>query len=129
AWGQVVISRLRGMFAFAIWDRRSRRLILARDRIGKKPLYYAASQGALVFGSEIKALLTWPGLPRGPDLSAIDRYLTLGYVPSPQTAFAGIFKWPPAHYLIVDEPQEGGLGDPELVRYWRLPEPRALPRH
>jgi asparagine synthase (glutamine-hydrolysing) len=129
AWGQVVISRLRGMFAFAIWDRRSRRLILARDRIGKKPLYYATSQGALLFGSEIKALLTWPGLPRGPDLSAIDRYLALGYVPSPQTAFAGIFKLPPAHYLVVDAPQEGGLGEPELVRYWRLPEPRAVPRH
>jgi asparagine synthase (glutamine-hydrolysing) len=129
AWGEKVISRLRGMFALAIWDRRSHRLILARDRIGKKPLYYAWSAGAILFGSEIKALLTWPGLSRAPDLSAIDRYLTLGYVPSPQTAFAGISKLPPAHYLVVDAPPEGGLSEPELVRYWRLPEPCTARRH
>src|SRR5882757_7193577 len=61
AWGERLIPRLRGMFALAIWDRRSHRLILARDRIGKKPLYYASSAGAILFGSEIKALLTWPG--------------------------------------------------------------------
>jgi asparagine synthase (glutamine-hydrolysing) len=129
AWGEKVISRLRGMFALAIWDRRSHRLILARDRIGKKPLYYASYGGTLLFASEIKALLTWPGLPRTPDLSAIDRYLTLGYVPSPQTAFAGISRLPPAHYLVVDARPEGGLGEPELVRYWRLPEPRSARRH
>jgi len=129
AWGEKVISRLRGMFALAIWDRRSHRLILARDRIGKKPLYYTSCGDTLLFASEIKALLTWPGLPRTPDLSAIDRYLTLGYVPSPQTAFAGISKLPPAHYLVVDARPEGGLGEPELVRYWRLPEPRSARRH
>jgi len=88
AWGPKIFSRLRGMFAVAIWDRRSQRLILARDRVGKKPLYYAPTAEALLFGSEIKALLAWPGLPRVPDLSAIDRYLTLGYVPAPSTAFA-----------------------------------------
>ena len=129
AWGEKVISRLRGMFALAIWDRRSHRLILARDRIGKKPLYYTSCGDTLLFASEIKALLTWPGLPRTPDLAAIDRYLTLGYVPSPQTAFAGISKLPPAHYLVVDARPEGGLGEPELVRYWRLPEPRSARRH
>jgi len=129
AWGEKVISRLRGMFALAIWDRRSHRLILARDRIGKKLLYYTSCGDSLLFASEIKALLTWPGLPRTPDLSAIDRYLTLGYVPSPQTAFAGISKLPPAHYLVVDARPEGGLGEPELVRYWRLPEPRSARRH
>jgi asparagine synthase (glutamine-hydrolysing) len=129
AWGEKLIPRLRGMFALAIWDRRSHRLILARDRIGKKPLYYASWAGAILFGSEIKALLTWPGLPRLPDLSAIDRYLTLGYVPSPQTAFAGISKLPPAHYLVVDARPEGGLSEPVLVRYWRLPEPHAARRH
>src|SRR5882724_384091 len=129
AWGEKVISRLRGMFALAIWDRRSHRLILARDRIGKKPLYYTSCGDTLLFASEIKALLTWPGLPRAPDLSAIDRYLTLGYVPSPQTAFAGISRLPPAHYLVVDARPEGGLSEPELVRYWRLPEPRSARRH
>jgi len=83
AWGPKIFTRLRGMFALAIWDRRSQSLILARDRLGKKPLYYAATTTALLFGSEIKALLTWPGVPRTADPSAIDRYLTLGYVPAP----------------------------------------------
>ena len=124
AWGPRIIPRLHGMFALAIWDRRSRRLILARDRIGKKPLYYARSAAGFVFGSEIKALLTWPDLPRAPDLSAVDHYLTLGYVPSPQTAFAGVHKLPAAHYLVVDARRGGGLTEPELVRYWRLPAPR-----
>src|SRR5437870_11996146 len=72
AWGPGFFARLRGMFALALVDRRSRQLILARDRLGKKPLYYAASAGAFLFGSEIKALLAWPGVPREPDLSAID---------------------------------------------------------
>jgi asparagine synthase (glutamine-hydrolysing) len=129
AWGPGIFTRLRGMFALAIWDRRSRRLILARDRLGKKPLYYAATPEAFLFGSEIKALLTWPGMPRLPDLSAIDRYLGFGYVPAPDTAFAGIHKLPAAHYLVLDARPDGGLGVPELVRYWRLPEPRAPRRH
>ncbi|MBV8337829.1 MAG: asparagine synthase (glutamine-hydrolyzing), partial [Alphaproteobacteria bacterium] len=128
AWGPRIFSRLRGMFALAIWDRRSQRLILARDRVGKKPLYYAAMGTAFLFGSEIKALLTWPGLARGPDLAAIDRYLSLGYVPAPQTAFSGIYKLPAAHYLVLQARSDGSLDKPELVRYWRLPEPQAL-RH
>jgi asparagine synthase (glutamine-hydrolysing) len=128
AWGPQIFSRLRGMFALAIWDRRSHRLILARDRLGKKPLYYAPSATALLFGSEIKALLAWPGLPRAPDLLAIDRYLTLGYVSAPHTAFAGIRKLPAAHYLVVTARSDGRLGEPELTRYWRLPEPRAARR-
>ena len=70
------------MFALVIWDRRARRLILARNRIGKKPLYYAATADTFLFGSEIKALLTWPGPPRATDLSAIDRYLTWCYMPT-----------------------------------------------
>ena len=78
AWGARIFSRLRGMFALAIWDRRSKSLILARDRLGKKPLYYAASENGFVFGSEIKALLAYPGVQRQADLSAIDRYLTRG---------------------------------------------------
>jgi asparagine synthase (glutamine-hydrolysing) len=129
AWGPRIFSRLRGMFALAIWDRRSQRLILARDRLGKKPLYYTATTTAFLFGSEIKALLTWPGVPRTADLSAIDRYLTLGYVPAPDTAFAGIRKLPAAHYLVVEARADRNLGAPEVIRYWRLPEPRAIRRH
>jgi len=129
AWGPKIFSRLRGMFALAIWERRSRRLILARDRIGKKPLYYLATAEVFLFGSEIKALLAWPGMPRVPDLSAIDRYLTLGYVPAPYTAFAGVRKLPAAHYLVIEARPGGGLTQPELVRYWRLPTPRAERQH
>ncbi len=120
AWGPRLFGRLRGMFALALWDCRTRRLILARDRMGKKPLYYAPTPTAFVFGSEIKALLAWPGIARRPNLAAIDQYLTLQYVPTPDTAFAGIHRVPPAHYLIV-----GPDAAPELVRYWELPEQRA----
>jgi asparagine synthase (glutamine-hydrolysing) len=122
AWGPKIFSRLRGMFALALWDQRSQSLVLARDRLGKKPLYYAVIDGALVFGSEIKALLAWPGAPRCADLAAIDRYLTYGYVPAPDTAFSGIRRLPAAHYLVVDASRAGTLAEPRLVRYWRLPE-------
>jgi asparagine synthase (glutamine-hydrolysing) len=115
------------MFAVAIWDRRSRRLVLARDRIGKKPLYYAATADAFLFGSEIKTLLAWPELPRVPDLSTIDRYLTWGYVPTPYTAFEGIRKLAAAHYLVV-EVRTDGIVESEPVRYWRLPEPHTVKR-
>ncbi len=125
AWGPRLFGRLRGMFALALWDRRSRQLILARDRIGKKPLYYASTAAAFLFGSEIKALFAWPGLPRIADLGAIDRYLTLQYVPAPETAFAGVRRLPGAHYLVVEADGEGGWRDPEPVRYWELPAPGA----
>jgi asparagine synthase (glutamine-hydrolysing) len=128
AWGTAIFSRLRGMFALAIWDARSRRLILARDRFGKKPLYYTSAGGTLVFGSEIKALLAWPGIRRMADFSAIDHYLSLGYVPSPETAFLGIRKLLPAHYLIQETGSDGSLAEPELVQYWQLPEPRRSVR-
>ena len=126
AWGPRIFDRLRGMFALALWDQRSRRLILARDRLGKKPLYYAPTAGGLLFGSEIKALLTWPGLARTPNLTAIDHYLSLQYVPAPETAFTGIFRVPAAHYLAVSPDPQGRWSDMELVRYWRLPEPGAV---
>jgi len=126
AWGPRIFSRLRGMFALALWDRRTRRLILARDRIGKKPLYWARTRSGLVFGSEIKALHAWPDVPRLPDLVAIDHFLTLQYVPAPMTAFAGVSKLPAAHYLIVALNEDGGLGEPELVRYWELPSQSAI---
>ena len=133
AWGPDLFSRLRGMFALALWDRRSRRLILARDRVGKKPLYYApprnapgnANGQAFLFGSEIKALLAWPGMPRIPNLTAIDHYLTLQYVPAPETAFAGVLRLPPAHYLVVEADADGRWRETEPVRYWELPEPQT----
>ncbi len=125
AWGPRVLDRMRGMFALALWDTRSRRLVLARDRLGKKPLYYAPTPQGLLFGSEIKALLTWPGLARQPNLTAIHHYLSLQYVPAPETAFAGIFRVPAAHYLVASPDPEGSWRDMELVRYWRLPEPNA----
>jgi len=125
AWGDDVLKRLRGMFAIALWDRRRRRLLLARDRFGKKPLYYTQVGDAFLFGSEIKALLAWPGADRTPDLAAIDQYLTLQYVPAPRTAFRAVRKLPEAHYLVL----ETGGGEhgrtPTPTRYWQLPLPRA----
>jgi asparagine synthase (glutamine-hydrolysing) len=128
AWGPRLFGRLRGMFALALWDRRSRRLILARDRIGKKPLYYAPTPQAFLFGSEIKALLGFPGIARIPNLAALDQYLTLQYVPAPDTAFAGVHRVPPAHYLVVGADANGSWQTPELVRYWELPEPQRSPQ-
>jgi len=125
AWGPRIFDRMRGMFAVALWDRRTRQLILARDRVGKKPLYYAPTKGGLLFGSEIKAILAWPGVPRTPNLTAIDHYLSLQYVPAPETAFTGIYRVPAAHYLVISPDPDGSWRDIELVRYWRLPEPRA----
>src|SRR5262249_47235516 len=113
--GPAVVERLRGMFAFAIWDSRKRTLLLARDRVGKKPLYYHLDERSIRFGSEIKAILEDPEVPREPDPVAIDRYLTYGYVPAPLTAFKGIQKLPPAHVLIIKED-----GRSELRRYWEL---------
>jgi asparagine synthase (glutamine-hydrolysing) len=129
AWGSQILTRLRGMFALAVWDRRARRLFLARDRLGKKPLYWARTPSGLVFGSEIKALLTWPELRRAADLAAIDRYLSWQYVPAPDTAFAAVRKLPAAHYLAIATSPDGSVAEPEPVRYWQLPAPQpAAPR-
>src|SRR5262249_3367441 len=97
--GERCVERLRGMFAFVIWDRRERRLFLARDRVGKKPLHYALVGRTLVFGSEIKSLLQHPGVKREVNLQAISDFLSFGYVPDPATAFIGVSKLPPGHTL------------------------------
>ena len=123
AWGPALFPRLRGMFALALWDRRSRRLILARDRLGKKPLYYMPNAAGFLFGSEIKAVLAWPGVTPVPNFGAIDDYLSLQYVPAPETAFAGILKLPAAHYLVVEADPAGGWRAAEPLRYWQLPQP------
>jgi len=113
--GEKVVERLRGMFAFAIWDRKRQELFLARDRIGKKPLYYWTDGRTLRFGSEIKAILEDLSVPREPDLEALDHYLTLGYVPAPETAFKGVRKLPPGHTLTL-----GRDGVLRVRRYWEL---------
>jgi asparagine synthase (glutamine-hydrolysing) len=113
-YGRECLERLRGMFAFAIWDRRSHTLFLARDRVGKKPLFYFRGEDRFVFASEIKALLIDDTVQRQPDPVAIDHFLALGYVPGPRTAFLGIHKLPPAHWL---EFRDGQL---KMGRYWKL---------
>jgi asparagine synthase (glutamine-hydrolysing) len=120
AWGIEVVHRLRGMFAIAIHDARRDRLVLIRDRVGKKPLYYAVQDGALVFASEIKGILRYPGVSRTPDYRAIHEYLSLQYVPSPMTAFTGISKLPPAHLLVAERNKA-----PAVRRYYALPPPSA----
>jgi asparagine synthase (glutamine-hydrolysing) len=102
------------MFAFAVWDRKKRRLLLARDRVGKKPLFYRTSGQKLWFASELNALLQDEEVARTPDYGAIDTFLRYLYVPAPDTAFVGIHKLPPAHTLSWHD------GHAELKRYWRL---------
>ncbi len=101
-WGDDVVRRLDGMFAFAIWDSRNRRMLLARDRIGKKPLFYYDDGNKFLFGSEIKSLLASGEIETRPDATAIHDYLTYLYFPAPRTAFEGISKLPPATMLTVE---------------------------
>jgi asparagine synthase (glutamine-hydrolysing) len=112
--GVECLKLLRGMFAFAIWDERKRSLFLARDRLGKKPLYYYFDGKRLIFGSEAKAVLAYPGIKREPDLNALDSYISFGYVPGLQSAFKGVCKLPPAHYLVFTD------GTMEIRRYWQV---------
>ena len=111
--------RLDGMFAFAVWDKGRRRLVIGRDRLGKKPLYYWAKDGLVVFGSEIKAVLAHPAVPRRLDSGAIPAYLTFGYVPTPRTFFEDIVSLPPGHVLVVERD-----GVARVEPYWRPPIPR-----
>ena len=101
-WGDACVERLRGMFAFALWDRRRRRLLLARDRVGIKPLYFTRAGGALAAASEIKALFAFPGVERAVNRPALVEHLTLRYVASPATLFQGIEKLEPGHTLAVE---------------------------
>jgi asparagine synthase (glutamine-hydrolysing) len=103
-YGAQCLKAMNGMFAFALWDGPRRRLLLARDRVGIKPLYYARLPQCLVFGSEVKALLAHPHLERRLDLTALNLYLSLEYVPTPYSIFAGVKKLPPGPF-----PGGGGL--------------------
>jgi asparagine synthase (glutamine-hydrolysing) len=106
------------MFAFAIWDRKRQRVLLARDRLGIKPLYYSTLRGGgLVFGSELKAVVEHPGVSREWRRDAVDAYLALQYVPTPLTIFSDVLKLPPAHLLVAED------GRVRLQRYWDLTFP------
>jgi asparagine synthase (glutamine-hydrolysing) len=118
AWGESCVERFRGMFAFAIWDRRKETLFLARDRMGVKPLHYAIlADGTLAFGSEIKALMVHPDLDREIDPHAVEEYFAYGYVADPRSIFKSVRKLPPAATLTVRR----GLPVPEPKTYWDLP--------
>lgn len=112
--GDSILDRLEGMFGLAIWDRRRRRLLIARDPLGIKPLYYHHSAPLLAFASEAKALLCVPGIAARVDPAALAQYLSVGYVSAPSAIFAGMRKLPPAHALVVED------GRVALRRYWKL---------
>jgi asparagine synthase (glutamine-hydrolysing) len=120
-YGDAFIGKLRGMFAFALWDETFQKLLLVRDHMGVKPLYYTTADGSLIFGSEIKALLSVPTVTRQVDTKQILTLMTLQYVPSPDTLLKGIRKIPAAHYLIC---QKGRM----LVRpFWELSHLNPIP--
>jgi asparagine synthase (glutamine-hydrolysing) len=122
-YGPECVDHLRGMFAFAIWDSRRQRLLLVRDRVGVKPLYFAALPDGLLFGSEIKALFGHPAISPRLNEAALSLYLTFAATPAPNTLFAGVHKLPPGHRLIVD----AQTGQRTLERYWQpLPDPAVL---
>ena len=114
-YGDECVRRFNGMFALAVWDARKCRLLIARDHLGIKPLYYWAGQDKLVFGSELKALVVHPDVPREINLTAIDLFLSLEYIPSPLTIYRNVFKLPPGHILVM----EGG--ELKLSQFWDVP--------
>ena len=132
-WGERFVEKLHGMFALALWDAPRRKLVLARDRLGKKPLYYALAQASgwtaapdgaatrVVFASELKAFAAHGGIPRELDHEALAQYLAVEYVPAPRSIHRHVFKLPAAHLAVLDE---RGF---RLRRYWELPAPSAEP--
>jgi asparagine synthase (glutamine-hydrolysing) len=112
--GTDCVRHLHGMFAFALWDERRQQLMIARDRVGKKPMLYSLRDGGLSFASEMQALLQDTDIPREVDHVALDRYLALGYVPAPLTALRDVRKLPPAHTLVMRD------GKVTIERYWAL---------
>ena len=117
-WGESCVDRLRGMFAFAIWDRNKQTLFLARDRIGIKPLYYALlPDGMFAFGSELKSLLVFPNLGRDIEPQAVEEYFAYGYIPEPRTIYRGAFKLSPGHTLTL----RVGKAMEKEKRFWDVP--------
>ncbi|MEW6415617.1 MAG: XrtA/PEP-CTERM system amidotransferase [Pseudomonadota bacterium] len=118
AWGEACVARFRGMFAFALWDRKAATLFVARDRFGVKPLYYAfLDDGAFIFGSELKSLMAHPQLPRDIDPLAVEEYFAYGYVPEPRTIFKRACKLPPGFTLTLKRGQPRALPR----QYWDMP--------
>jgi asparagine synthase (glutamine-hydrolysing) len=115
-YGDACVERLEGMFGFALWDENKRRLLIARDRLGIKPLYFYSDGQRMLFASEIKALLATPWVRARLDTSALPEYLRLGYVPGSATLFAGVRRLLPGHSLVVS------AGEISISRYWRLPD-------
>ena len=114
-YGDDCIKHFNGMFAIALWDARRCRLLLARDHMGIKPLYYWVGPDRLVFGSELKALAAHPDVPRRVNLAAIDLFLSLEYIPSPLTIYEDVFKLPPGHLLVLEN------GRTKLSPFWEVP--------
>ena len=121
-YGVECVRELRGMFAFALWDESARRLLLARDRCGKKPLYYAHDAERLCFASELKALLQDTGIKRSINLEALDDYLSLGHIQAPAAIFQGIAQLPPASYLVWER------GRVRTAEYWDVPQGGIIQR-
>jgi asparagine synthase (glutamine-hydrolysing) len=121
-WDTACFSRMRGMFSAALWDQRVNRLILARDRMGIKPLYYCRRGDDVLFGSELKAILEHPDVPRRLDLQALDAFLSVNYVPGERTLIDGIRKVPPGHLL------EWRDGFTSITRWWSFPDTAPRPR-
>ena len=113
-WGEAAFAKLRGMFGIGLWDRRTRTLLLARDRAGQKPLHYALAGGRLFFGSEIKSLIAAGAVSRDIDLGALDHYLSYLYAPRDRAIFKGVHKLPPGHYLAYRD------GRVDVRQYWQI---------
>jgi asparagine synthase (glutamine-hydrolysing) len=113
-WGARAVERFRGMFAFALWDEPRRRLVLVRDRVGIKPLYYSVTASGVTFGSEIKSIVEDPEVPRDWSGEALDAYLALQYVPCPRTMYRDVWKLPPGHVLVAED------GRVSIRKYWDL---------
>ena len=112
--GLKCFEHLNGMFALAIWDSRHERLVLARDRLGKKPLYYTFKDGGLVFSSELKSIMTLPGINREIDPGSIDLFLTYQYIPHPHSIYKGIYKLPPGHFAVFEK------GQIRIEKFWQV---------
>ena len=119
-WGERCLERLRGMFAFALWDKAERRLFCARDRAGEKPFYYAWVRGSFIFASEVKALLAWPGFPREIHYPALIDYLSFGFVADPKCIWENCFKLPPGYSLVIDASTGERPQAKSPVAYWDM---------